>query len=600
MSLHILVNKSSRDFYYLDHPFDKEVNENIKKLEKKELIAIPSGKKGWKLDALNLYNLILLFKGRNDVFFEFVDSKEREVFIDKYKKALAKYKAKEDALNEVLDKQKRGIEIKSKLFTDEPLDFDYTLYLNEGIVPFRHQIIGALYTDIMDNCIIGADMGTGKSLLAILSTELNKSYQKILVIVPNSLKFNWVNELMKFINEKYYVLNEKKKSNNIYTPEESKYFIVNYEYFASKEFDFNKKIKQYGIELPDRVIIDESHRLKNPKANTTVNILSNFKENVPSWVLLTGTPAPSKLSELFTQLHVISPLEFTSKTKFYKDYCGMVYRPGDGYVEAEDFNLDKLTNKLDSLMFRVKKKDVLKDLPEIQINKVYLQLSDKEEKEYNEIEAGLKTINWDDTSVLFEKEEGADNSVMGILIKLRQYNSIVKIKNYITDFIEELNLEGNKVVTFDCFVDPLMQLTDHFKHNGKIYYGQVGDSKQKQDIVDLFQQDNDILQNIFITSQSGNYGINLTRSHNMVVLNKPYVPGQVDQMYSRIHRNGQLFPVTIYEFIIKGTIDEIVDSILTEKMKRLNKVIDKEEYVDKSQKSIFSDIFKVYKEKYKK
>ncbi len=216
MSFHILIKKASRDFYFLEFPFNKEIVENIKKLEKKEF----DGKtKFWKLDSLNLYNLILSFKGRTDLFFDFVDQKEKPIFVDKYKKALSKYQAKEAILNTALDRQKRGKEIKDKLFTDEVINFDYTKYLNEGIIPFRYQIISALFANEMESSLIAADMGVGKTPISILASECYDKINKVLIIVPNSLKFNWGNEIKKFTKQKYYILNEKKKSNNIYTPE---------------------------------------------------------------------------------------------------------------------------------------------------------------------------------------------------------------------------------------------------------------------------------------------------------------------------------------------------------------------------------------------
>lgn len=594
--LTILIKKLSRDYYTIDFPFDREIVDNIKKLEKKDFLK---DKKLWKLDAYNLYTLITFFNGRKDIFFEFVDIKEKPLFIEKYKKASVKIKSKEEEKAIVLNKQKKASELKLKMLSEDNVDFDYSSYLKEGIKCFKHQVVGALCSNLMESILIAADLGTGKSLLSILASEINQDIKKVLVIVPNSLKFNWGMEVSKFTNQKFYILNEKKKSSNIYTPEEAKYFIVNYEYFNSSNFDYNNRIKKYGIESPDRIIVDEAHRLKNPKAITTKNVLELFRDDVNSWLLLTGTPVPNKVTELFVPLQIISPTEFTSKSKFYTEYCGMVYNPHSfsGWVQTDKLDLNKIHQKLDALMFRVKKKDVLKDLPEIQINKIYINFTDQEEKDYKSIEDGLKTIDWSNPSLLFEKEEGTDNSVMGIMTKLRQYNSMVKLK-YVKDFITELNDEENKVVTFDCYKAPLIELTNYFSKNSKFYSGEIT-SKDRQDIVDKFQEDNLDLMNAFITTQSGNYGITLTRSCNMIVLNQDYVPSVNSQCYARLHRIGQTNPVTIYIFIIKGSIDEDIDLLVNSKLKIIDKVVDNEDYIDESSPSIISDLINKYKLKYK-
>lgn len=591
----IIINKLSRDYYTIDFPFNKELIDNIKKLDKREFLK---DKKLWKLDSYNLYQLITQYRDRGDIFFEFNDPNEKPLFIEKYKKALVKVKTKEEIKTTVLNKQKDAKDLKLKLTTSETIDFDESKYLKEGIKCFKHQVIGALYSNAMSSLIVAADLGTGKSLLSLLASEINEDIKKVLIIVPNSLKFNWGMEISKFTNQKYYILNEKKKSTNIYTPEEAKYFIVNYEYFSG-QFSFKERIKKYGIDTPDRIIVDEAHRLKNPKAGSTRNILDSFKDDVDSWLLLTGTPVPNKLAELFVPLQIISPIEFTSKSKFYTEYCGMVYNPHSfsGWVQTDNVDLDKLHNKLDDLMYRVRKKDVLQDLPEIQINKIYLKLTDQEEKEYKSIEDGLKTIDWSNPSILFEKEAGSDISVMGIMTKLRQYNSMVKLK-HVKNFITELNEEGNKVVIFDCYVNPLKQLVEEFKNNSEIFYGGIKEVSVRQDIINRFQEDNNKLMNLCATSQAGNYGITLTQASNMIMLTQDYVPSTNSQCYARIHRIGQTKPVSIYIFIIKDTIDEDVDLLISSKLKIINKVVDNEEYVDSTEKSVISELVQKYKSKF--
>lgn len=65
---------------------------------------------------------------------------------------------------------------------------------------------------------------------------------------------------------------------------------------------------------------DESHLLKNVKAKSTTAAIE-LSKRVKRVVLLTGTPALSRPSELFTQLQIIDPLFFS-----YKEYCEYLFK----------------------------------------------------------------------------------------------------------------------------------------------------------------------------------------------------------------------------------------------------------------------------------
>lgn len=63
------------------------------------------------------------------------------------------------------------------------------------------------------------------------------------------------------------------------------------------------------------LVQDESHLLKNIKAKSTTAAIELTKR-AKRVVLLTGTPALSRPSELFTQLQIIDPSFFS-----FREYC---------------------------------------------------------------------------------------------------------------------------------------------------------------------------------------------------------------------------------------------------------------------------------------
>ena len=586
------VKKEGRDYYVLHFLYDKNLIDLIKLLPKREYLA---NLKAWKVDALNLYNLILNFKGSREVFFNFGGEQERQDFITKYKKALVKHE-KEEAANAIkLQVRQEFLDLKTLLESQEVIDFDYSKYLGDGVVPFRHQIVGATLAHKARKLLFAMGLGSGKSLASLLASEMfGDEIKKVIIIAPNSLKYNWRNEINKFTKgQKYYILNGK----NEYTWQEAKYFITNFEYFSSSAFDFNKKIKAFGIEEPDMFIIDEIHKLNNTKSNRTKRIKDYFKNaESPNIVALTGTPITNgKLAELYNILNFLDPQEFSSKSRFFIDYCGMAYIPDQyGWVQTRDAKLEEMNAKLQHLMYRVKTQDVLKNLPEFRINKIYIDMTSEQQKIYQEIESGMRNIDWSASSFLADKkEEGKNMGFLELIGKLRQYTSTLKLDT-VKDFITTLNEDGEKVVTFDTYINPLKELTEYFSHNSRLYYGGV-DSFVRQSYVDDFQASDNKLQNLFMSIQSGNVGLTLTAACNLIMLGLPLTPSDAEQCYARIYRNGQLRPVTVYLFIVKDTIDEYIDNLLASKLKISMKVIDNEEYTDNSSESLVSELFSIYK-----
>jgi SNF2 family DNA or RNA helicase len=427
---------------------------------------------------------------------------------------------------------------------------------------------------------------------------MSKDIKKVLVVVPNSLKFNYQNEIRKFTkHKKVFIYGYKKNDCEI---QDAKYIIVNYNFFRNKpsvfKNSFEKKFKKAFPNF-DAIILDESQNIKNEKANQTKNLLYTIKSiNFEFIFLLTGTPMPSRVTELYTQLNLLSPYEVKNKKHFYENYCGMI-RGRFGYESHKDISLDILFNKMDGVMFRVKKTDVLKDLPPLLINEVFIDMSDEQMNEYDDIENGIKTLD-------LSKLEVSDNlndkmHFLTVLQKLRQYTSSLKT-DYLNDIIKSYNEEGQKLIIFDEFKATLKKVHEYSPSNSRLFTGDV-DVETRQEYIDEFQKDNSDVMNLLLTVQTGNAGLTLTRASNVFMITQNYVPSINEQCYARAHRIGQESHVMVYNLIVRDSIDEDVNRILKEKKKIIDKVIDNKEYIDDNVRiDVIKELIKTFKNKYGK
>lgn len=438
-----------------------------------------------------------------------------------------------------------------------------------------------------DYCIL-----THNTLSSILYAEMN-GFEKVIVITPNSLKFNYYNEVSKFTKSTAHIVNWKKNKCSI---EDAKYIIVNYDFFnPSNREKFLTKWKKLNIDKIDSVICDECQKLKNLKSNSyknfkTIFVKKIFRDEKISKIFLSGTPAPNKVYELYAVLNQISPEDFATKKYFYSFYCGMTYDFNNGW----GYNVNEIDTKFEELYYKIapythrKRKFEVLDLPGKIYQKIILEMNDSEASIYEDIE----------NKIANEFIEKPSSNPLTIMIRLRQYLSHVKIK-HICELIDNVLETGEKVVIVDYFKESLNELKKIYGDIAGLHTGDISiDDRAK--IVEEFQNPNSNLKIFLGSIQTCNYGLTLTAASKLFILTLPYTPGEYDQVSDRLFRIGQKFLVNIYVLTFPDTIDDYVYDLIENKRVELVKVLDNEEYKSNVSESVLNDIIKYIKKKHGK
>jgi SWI/SNF-related matrix-associated actin-dependent regulator 1 of chromatin subfamily A len=158
--------------------------------------------------------------------------------------------------------------------------------------------------------------GVGKTTQAIGVMTVYREDWPVLIITPASLKYNWKNEILMWLDEMN--INEKKdihiiKKTNEDFKENAKFYIVSYDMCWRIE----KKILEKGFKF---IICDEAHYLKSKDAKRTkvmIPILTGCKR----LLFLSGTPILSKPVEIFNLIKCLRPDIFKSLSAFGIRYC---------------------------------------------------------------------------------------------------------------------------------------------------------------------------------------------------------------------------------------------------------------------------------------
>lgn len=532
MMLKVLIKKYKRTKYKLCFTKNDDLIEIIKKLPERKFDNLEQPI-GWVLPLASLFTLRTSLRDEKGVEWVFETPELETKFIADAKKQWIVVKAAQLAAKERVILNSSLLELKETLKAQTEFKVDFESYLSEGITLYHHQKYTPIWLDKAKSAILAAEMGLGKSLMFLLTAQMDKKVKKVLIICPNSLKVTLANEIEKFFDGvTYHVINRGK--HNKYEAKDAKYIIVNYEYFNRADFDPKKKLYDLGLQKVDMLICDESHRLKESTSNTFKNInkyIVKTQKTPPRIILSTGTPIKSYSREIFTQLHLLNPAEFPNQWDFEKTYCGAYRHPVFNQVmyDTRKEDIVGLRAKLEPYMLRIKKEDAL-DLPEKIFINLTIELSPEERKVYNEIERGV-------ANEIFSAEKMGTANALTILLRLREYCSIVKIK-YIRDVIESQIQEGNKVVFIDFFKNTLKELYGYYEDVSVLHTGAQNTEQRSEAIEEFIKPFGG--KDLFIGSSSTcNAGLTLVASHILYLNTLSWSVADCDQIMDRCIAKGQ-------------------------------------------------------------
>lgn len=425
------------------------------------------------------------------------------------------------------------------------------------------------------SALIADEMGLGKTAQALAYTQLHPEFEKVLIIVPASLKLNWRKEARLWMDKpKVQILSGK-------TPYEidSRIVIINYDILDSW-------IDVLISWKPELVIADEVHYIKNNKALRT-KATKKLAKVVPRFIGLSGTPIVNRPIEFFNALKIIDPKLFPSYWEYVQNYCGMKHN-GFGWDLTGATNTKQLHEILtNTVMIRRLKKEVLTELPDKIKNFFPLELSPTERREYEKAEHHF--IEWLAETRGLDAAHKAKNAETLVQIEaLKQVTAKAKLSSAITwikDFLES----NDKLVLFATHKFIISALMKEFGDIAVKLDGSTN-NEDRQKAVDFFQDDPGI--RLFIANiKAGGVGITLTASSNVAFLELPWTPGELVQAEDRCHRIGQKDVVNVFYLLAEETIDEKIANLLDEKRKVLDSVLDG---VQTDEKSLLMELIENY------
>ena len=431
--------------------------------------------------------------------------------------------------------------------------------------------------------ILADQMGLGKSVES-LAYILHTKKKKTLVICPASVKYVWEGEIEKFTDLKSFVIDAKMELSDI-SVDQHDIIIVNY--------DILRKFYHLLLKTQfDCVICDEFHYIKNIRAKRT-RLAMMLAKKIPSVLLLSGTPLLSRPIELFNGLNLMDPFKWNNWKKYSIRYCNG--RQGYWGWEARGAtNIDELRSKINRYFLRRTKDEVLKELPPKRFIDYPVKLDNGTWEKYQLAEKSFIEYL---RNVKKKKIRQLDVQALKLvkLNELRQICTHGKV-SVAKEIIQGIVDSGEKTIVYSMYNKPLKDLHNEFKDISVLLLGSTPTIERKQ-IVEEFQNNADI-KIFFGGTKSAGIGITLTAASNVLFLDYSWVPSDHKQAEDRAHRIGQKAEsITIYQLFSKNTIDEKMKSILGEKQRLFDRLIEKEGIPTQKEVSLLGGMLRLFERK---
>jgi len=401
---------------------------------------------------------------------------------------------------------------------------------------FPHQQEAKLFLLSRRRAILADQPRVGKTLPTAAAALENLP---ALIVCPAIAKTVWEAAFSKLSpNVSVHVVNGKRGAAEINSADIT---IINYD------------VLQYGVTQCDRyntLVLDECHRIKNPKAARTKAAMLAMKK-IDYVYALSGTPLPNRPIELWPVLHGLG-IYRGGWYDFAARYAKMWAAPW-GLDTSGASNLGELKELMKPHVLRRKKEAVFKDYKEPQVSLITFDLpSDKREQGFD-ADALVANPN---ALLAFEG-----------LAEIMREAGMRKV-SAASEFIDDLLQAGDPVVVFAHHKDVVAELQDKLKdHKPVIVVGDTIRARRDAAIV-AFQTGKTklIIGNIAAMSE----GVDLSAADTIVFVECTWSTSALEQASSRVENiNKSGIPPVIYILTIKASLDH---TVLAKVLKKLNVV----------------------------
>lgn len=505
----------------------------------------------------------------------------------------------------------------------------------DGYGAYQHQIEGAIHLAVAKQGFLGDKRGLGKSLTGLIYLDITEA-KRVILVCPSDTMDNYIREIKFWAPHRSVIKIGKmpRAQRDFILPnlrQAPEYIIViNYEAWRKDETLVQDLIRLRA----DTLVYDEAHKAKTwdtvtcrglmdlrfglnecPSCRLDYPVVKQLKSSytdaqcecshkdeltkfcsIKHVLPMTGTPILNKPQEFFPHLKVIAPHLFKKESEFLRDYCRkqsnghwtwqynaekeLIDKIGPRYLARDRKTAGIVIPPASPVEHIITQADFRENYPKqwkaYQQVRDYAQLVlDKE----NELVMSMpymivvlmrlrQVLAWPAGIVLKSKDEFGEEIIHGRL----EVHESVKLDKA-EELIKDITEEGDRVLGFSMFKDPVFELEHRIGSRACSYTGDT--SSYRKNLIQLDFDPKTAPRNpkwdvLLGTYKAMGEGLNLNSATHEILIDLPWNPGTVDQATGRIDRIGTTKDTYVHKIKVEGTVDTWMERIIDEKYDMIN------------------------------
>ncbi|MFM7150670.1 MAG: DEAD/DEAH box helicase [Gemmataceae bacterium] len=424
-----------------------------------------------------------------------------------------------------------------------------------------YQLRGAIFAACRGRAILGDDMGLGKTVQTLAAVEIlarERGLERVLVVAPASVKYQWETEIRRFTHREVQVIEGLAPSRRSQYAQPAFYRLLNYEQVV-------RDLDEINAWQPDLIVLDEAQRIRNWEAKTSRAVKKLRGRHA---LVLTGTPLENKLEELYSIVQFVDDRRLGPAFQFLHDHRVL---DEDGKLLGYR-NLEAIRERLRPIFLRRTRDEVLSQLPARTDTTVFLEMADQQRAIYTEHLHILGRLLRKKTLGELDRRRilaGLTNlrMVCGSTWLLDRTTRISPKMEELEQRLRELLAlpSARKVVVFSQWELLLRQaagVVDRLGLGYALLHGTIPGSDRRH-LLTRFREDPAC--RVFLSTDAGGTGLNLQVADTIINLEVPWNPAVLAQRVARVHRLGQHRPVQVIHLVMRDTIEERVQQVAQRK-----------------------------------
>lgn len=453
------------------------------------------------------------------------------------------------------------------------------------------QKVGAAHLLVKRRFILGDPTGSGKTpqelyaWAGIRQARLkDKKLSRLWVVTTKSATKQWEEEVNKFLPhiKVYRVKAGQRKEKRVETvkawsqDKDPSVLISNWAQFRLDWEEIKKNTKTQKWLPETQITADEVHKIKNPESaiGRTAREIFEQADRVHG---LTATLVKNQAHDAQAIVETVCPGTM-SRTVFELLFC--LKRPKKvgrrkwaneiiGYRNLQDF-----ASRIAHVYLGRSDEEIEGQRPELSFMKRTVEMSEAQRAVYLEVEQGI--LLEDPTLVgapaIIQAQQAANNPEIwhGVETPLSKTTT----DNVKADLLIELlndELYGEPVIIYSQLETTISAYEKKLAQFNPLRVTGKERDKDREEARTAFQEGK---SNIIMITDAGGESLNLQRAKHVILLSRPWSPGQYIQVVGRARRFGSKHAsVTVWHLICEDTIDEYIDAVLAEKFGPVEDII---------------------------